>query len=266
MTRKSFFAVVACGMFALAACSTDVAAPDELDALDSDVVDLLPDYALSPASVIDGAGVGAAHLPRELQLTAEQKAAIGALHEAFTAAHADEIAALREIERQLHELRQNGGTREQIRAKLAQAKAILDGLADDFAALQGAIWNVYTPEQRDWIEAHRPKLCDRGGAPQLTQDQVDRIRALRAAFVEAVAADMALIKQAHESAQAARRAGASRQEIEAILATAVPAMERVRAAERKLMEDILAVLTPEQRERWCVIRQQVAPPGPPRRP
>ena len=41
---------------------------------------------------LERGGIGGARLPDDLQLTAEQKAAIVALHEAFTAAHADEIA------------------------------------------------------------------------------------------------------------------------------------------------------------------------------
>jgi hypothetical protein len=76
-----------------AACSTESVAPNGL--LPNDAIDLVPDYELSGAAVVDGGGIGGARLPAELQLTAEQKAAIAALHDAFTQENADEVAALR---------------------------------------------------------------------------------------------------------------------------------------------------------------------------
>lgn len=259
MTRKPLLSLVAAGLFSLAACSSDPAAPDDAGLLESDVVDLVPDYAISSAAEIDGAGIGAARLPEELRLTPEQKAEIAALHEAFIQDHADEVAALREIERQLRALRGKRGVREEVRALLAQAHPILQGLAEDFAALQEAIWAVYTPEQRAWIEAHRPRVCGPDGPPRLTDDQIAEIRALRQAFHAAVADDIAFIRQVHQQARAAHQAGATAEEIRAILATAHDAMERVRAAERQLHQDVQDVLTPEQRAGWCLVRRLVAP-------
>lgn len=259
MMRKPPLAVALVGLFALSACNLDTTRPNESALLASETIDLIPDYANSMTAEIDGGGIGGARLPEGLQLTAEQKAAIHALHEAFRAAHADELAALKDIERQLRDLRRNGGTREQARALLAQAKPILDALAEDFAALQEAIWAVYTPEQRAWIEAHRPKLCGPNGPPQLSQEQVTQIRALREAFQAAVAADLAQLRQIHQQAMAAKQAGATADEVRAILATAQPILARVRAAEQKLHEDIQNVLTAEQRAAWCIVRQHVAP-------
>lgn len=259
MMRKPLLAVAVLGLITLAACNQDTTGPDPLTQLESETLDLIPDYASSMTAEIDGGGIGGARLPDELRLTAEQKAAIHALHEAFRAAHADELAALKDIERQLRELRRNGGTREQARALFAQAKSILDALANDFAALQEAIWAVYTPAQRAWIEAHRPKLCGPNGPPQLSQEQVAQIRALREAFQAAVAADMVQLRQIHQQAMAAKQGGATVDEVRAILATAQPILERVRAAERKLQEDIQNVLTPEQRAAWCIVRRHVAP-------
>lgn len=259
MTRKPLLFLVAAGLFGLAACSADPASPDDAGLLQSDVVDLVPDYAISSAAEIDGAGIGAARLPDALELTPEQKAEIAALHEAFIQDHADEVAALREIERQLRALRGKRGVREEVRALLAQAHPILQGLAEDFAALQEAIWAVYTPEQRAWIEAHRPRICGPDGPPRLTDEQIAEIRALRQAFHAAVADDIAFIRQVHQQARAAHEAGATPEEIRAILATAHEALERVRAAERQLHQDIQDVLTPEQRARWCLVRRLVAP-------
>lgn len=258
MMRKPLLAVAVLGLFALSACSLDSAGPSPFDAS----VDLIPDYATSMTAEIDGGGIGGAMLPENLRLTAEQKAAITALHEAFRAAHSPQLTQLQDIERQMRDLRRNGGTREQGRALMMQARTILDGMASDFARLQEAIWSIYTPEQRAWIEAHRPKMCGPNGPPQLSEAQVAQIRALREAFHTSFAADLAQLRQIHQQAMAAKQAGATEDAVRAILATAQPILERVRAAERKLQEDIQNVLTAEQRAAWCIVRRQVAPPGP----
>lgn len=260
--RKTFLAVAAFGLIGLAACSTESVAPNGL-LPDTDAIDLVPDYALSGAAVVDGGGIGGARLPAELQLTAEQKAAIVALHDAFTTENADEIAALRQIEQELRQLRRSGGSREEARALMADAHEILSGLADEFAALQDAIWAVYTAEQKAWIEAHKPRVCDRNGPPQLTEEQIAKIRALKQAFAEAVADELAAIKAAHHDARAAKQAGASAEEIRAILASVKDEMEAVREAEQRLEAAILDLLTPEQRRRWCIVRRHVAPGGRP---
>lgn len=261
--RRKFLAVAAIGLAGLAACSTEAVAPNELALMDGDVIDLVPDYAVSSAAVIDGGGIGGARLPDELKLTVEQKAEIAALHEAFMQENADEVAALRALEQQIRQLRRSGGSREEIRALLADAHEILQGLADEFAALQEAIWAIYTPEQRAWIESHKPKVCDRNGPPQLTEEQIAKIRALREAFQESIADEVAAIKAAHQEARAAYQAGASAEEIRAILATVKDEMEAVRQAEQRLMKAIQDVLTPEQRDGWCIVRQHVAPGGRP---
>ena len=243
----------------LAACSSETVAPNELLLLDADETDLVPDYAISSAAVVDGAGIGGARLPDDLRLTAEQKAAIAELHEAFMQASADEVAELRDIEQQVRQLRRSGGSREEILALLADAKVIRDKLADDFVALQEAIWAIYTPEQRAWIEANKPRVCDRNGPPRLTEAQIAQIRSLMQAFQEAIADEMATIKAAHQEARAAKAAGATAEEIRAILATVQDELEAVRQAERRLEQAILEVLTPDQRLRWCWVRKLVAP-------
>src|SRR5687768_18574378 len=105
------------------------------------------------------------------------------------AENSDEVAALRQIEQQLRALRRSGGSREESMTLLAQAHEIREGLADEFAALQDAIWAIYTAEQKAWIEAHKPQVCDRNGPPTLTEAQIAEIRALKQAFAEGVAED-----------------------------------------------------------------------------
>jgi hypothetical protein len=227
-------------------CAGDGAGPSGLDELN-----LVPEYVESLAASVDGAGIGGARLPPELALSAEQKAAIAALHEAFKAAAAADVAALRAIEAEARAARHAGKSREEIHAILERGRPILERLAQAFAALQAAIWQVYTPEQRAWIEAHRPRPCGPDGPPPLSEAQLQQIRALQTAFVEAVKPDLELIKQVVAQAHEAARAGATREEIAAILHQADAARARVREAELRLHEAIDAILTPEQRARRC---------------
>lgn len=236
---------------ALVACdrSTPVA-PTASD----EVVDLVPDYALSAAASTDAAGIGGSRFPDDLRLTAEQKAAIAALHDAFMKATSDDVAALRAIEREAREARAAGKSRAEIRAILARAVPIHERLDAAFRTLQADIWAVYTPEQRAWIESHRPRDCDQAGA-RLTEEQVTQIRALQERFMAAVQSDLALIRSIVAEARAAREAGQSRREVARILARAAEPQHRVREAERALHEAILALLTPAQRERWLCRRR-----------
>ena len=242
-------AVVVCGaLLALVAC--DRSAPVDPDrSAAAEVVDVVPDYVISSAVAGDAAGIGGSRFPEDLQLTAEQKAAIAALHEAFMAANAADVESLRVIERQARAAIRAGKSREEVRAILATAQPILQRLDAAHRKLQADIWAVYTPEQRAWIESRRRPACGPGSVP-LTEEQLTQIRTLRERFHEAVRADLALIRSVAAEARAAREAGKSREEIAAILARAAEAHKRVADAERRLHEAILAVLTPEQRERW----------------
>ena len=247
---RARFVIVLGVVAAIAAC--DRSSPVS-PATTDEVVDLVPDYALSPAASVDGAGIGAAQLPEELRLTAEQKAAIAALHDAFMKATAGDVAALRAIEREAREAKAAGKSRDEIRAILARALPIRERLEAAFTQLRADIWAVYTPEQRAWIESHRPRGCG-PATVRLTQEQVQEIRALQERFMAAVKDDLALIRSIVAEARAAREAGQSREEVAKILARAAEPQQRVREAERRLHEAILALLTPEQRQRWLCRR------------
>src|SRR5262245_2590581 len=108
------FAVLALGLLVVG-CSSDSSGPSDQDSLS-----LVPDYALSLASSLDAAGVGGAEFPGDLALTVEQKAAIAALHEAFRAATAADVAALRALEAEARAAKAAGKTREEIQAILAR--------------------------------------------------------------------------------------------------------------------------------------------------
>lgn len=212
---------------------------------------LVPDYAESMAASVDGAGVGAVGFPDELRLTTEQKAAIAGLHEAFKASTAADVAELRAIEAEARAAANAGASRDDIRAILARGGPILARLGAAFAALQDAILEIYTPEQRAWIAAHRPKPCGPGGPPKLTDEQIQQIRALQQAFMEAVKDDIAIIRRVTAAAHKAAAEGASRERVAEILREADEAKEHLRQAEARLQAAIDAILTPEQRARHC---------------
>lgn len=239
--------VVLLGVLSLVAC--DRSAPVSPMTADSEVVDLIPDYAVSPAASVDAAGIGGSLFPDALKLTAEQKASIAALHDAFMKANAADVAALQAIEREAHAAIAAGKSRDDVRAILAKAQPIRERLDVAFKTLQADIWAVYTPEQRAWIESHRPRACG-PGAVKLTDSQVKQIRALQEQFMVAVKSDLALIRAIAEEARKAREAGKPREEVAAILARAAEAQKRVSDAERQLQDAILALLTPEQRLQW----------------
>lgn len=247
---QSRLVMLLCGaVMVIAGCSrSEPVEPVEPTAAGTEAVDLVPDYAVIAATSVDAAGIGAARLPERLQLTVEQKAAIAALHEAFTKATAADIAALRAIEREAKAAIAAGKTRDEIRAILARALPIQARLDAAFRKLQADVWAIYTPEQRAWIESNRPRSCD--ATLRLTERQATQIRALQEQFVAAVRADLESIRSIAEEARAAREAGKSRQEVAAILAKANDAQRRVADAERRLQAAILALLTPEQQRAW----------------
>jgi Spy/CpxP family protein refolding chaperone len=242
------------GAVVMSACGGDVSSPLAAVTDRGGAIDLMPDFEISAASVMDGGGVGASMLPDSLQLTADQKAQIQALHEAFKAANQAEMDALRAIEAEARAARQAGKTREDVRAIMAKAAPILDRLHLAFARLQLAILAIYTPAQRAWVASHQPRICGPAGPPPLTDNQVAAVRVLRQAFANDTKADMLLIRTVHQEAKTAREAGKSKSEIETILARARAAMDRVRIAERKLHADIMNLLTTEQKANWCVVR------------
>ena len=217
------------------------------------VVDLIPDYAVSPAASIDAAGIGGSLLPDALKLTAEQKAAIVALHDAFMKATAADIGALQAIEREARAAIRAGKSRDDVRAILAKADPIRSRLDAAFKRLQADIWAVYTPEQQAWITAHRLRDCNPGSL-RLTDDQVKAIRDLEQQFYTTVKPDLELIRSIVDEARKAREAGKTRDEVAAILARAAEPQRRVAEAERKLQTAILALLKPDQRVPWACQR------------
>lgn len=123
--------------------------------------------------------------------------------------------------------------------------------ADDYAlvmfgeagsALEGTMGTQSGPRPFDGRTGRR-ELPD---SLKLTEEQKAEIAALREAFRTEHAAELEALKAIFEEARAARDAGATREEIHAILAQGREIREALREDVRALHEAIRAVLTPEQ--------------------
>ncbi len=89
----------------------------------------------------------------------------------------------------------------------------------------------------------------------LTQVQKDSIAALRLAFRTAHAAQLDSLKAIFEAARAARQAGATREEVRAILITGRPIAEALRPDVIALHQAIWAVFTPLQKA-WFIAHRR----------
>ena len=258
MTRRRALPFAFALLAAVSACSRDSAtAPATTqESLDDISVDLVQEYANTAAAAIDRGGIGGSAFPDSLKLTAEQKAKIQALHEAYFKANAADVAALQAIEAQARAAIAANKSRAEVMAILAKGDPIRARLARAFAQLQRDVFAVYTPAQQRWLAsgAPGPSACGADVLKSLTPAQSTKIRELRAAFGESVKADLETIMKVGLEAMAASRAGATREEVAKILAKADAAMQAVKAAEERLSAQILAVLTPEQRNNACLVR------------
>jgi Spy/CpxP family protein refolding chaperone len=191
-------------------------------------------------------------LPDELKLTAEQQAKIKALVEAFVQATRADREALGAILREARQAAQAGKSRTEIEAILAKGADIRRRLSAAEAKLKADIDAVLTAEQRAWIAAHSPRTCRADRFPPLTDAQKAQIRALEMTFQQNNKADLDLVRATFEEAHAAIQAGKSREEVAQIIAKAAPAIIRLETARQGLRQQILAVLTPEQKASGCL--------------
>jgi len=191
-------------------------------------------------------------LPAELALTSEQRAKIRSLVEGFVQSTRADREALGAILHEAHLAIQAGKPRAEVEAILAKGLDIRHRLAAAEAKLKSDIDAVLTPEQRAWLAAHSPRSCRAEHFPPLTEAQKAQIHALEAGFQQNNKADIDLVRATLDEAQAAIRAGKSREEVAQILAKAAPAIIRLEAARQALRGQILGVLTPEQKASGCL--------------
>lgn len=237
---------------AIAACSKDTTAP-------ADNV-LIDQFLLGSSTALTSAGGYDSDLfqqrlinglPDELKLTPDQQAKIKALVTAFEAATKADRDAMNAILRQAKDAIVAHKSRDEVKAILDQGTAIRNRLSAAEAALRSAIEAVLTPEQKAWLDAHRPARCDPSKFPPLSDAQKAQMRALEQAFQTANKADLDAVKAILDQAHAAALAGKTPAEVQAIIATAKPIMERLELARHALQAQLKAVLTPEQQASGC---------------
>jgi Spy/CpxP family protein refolding chaperone len=191
-------------------------------------------------------------LPDELKLTSAQQAQIKSLIETFLQSTKADRDALQVILREARQAAQSGKSRAEVQAILEKGADLRRRLAAAEAKLKSDIDAVLTAEQRAWLAAHTPRGCRADQFPPLTDAQKAQIHALETAFRQNNQADLDLVKATLEEAFAAKQAGKSREEVAQILAKAAPAMLRLELARRALREQILGILTPEQKASGCL--------------
>jgi Spy/CpxP family protein refolding chaperone len=245
--RKFVFVVMAA---ALTACNGDSTAP-------SDDLVMLEDAASLAYGAMDMADPGSHflarlnNLPDPIKLSTEQRAQIRALIAAFVQATQADKEALTAIHQEARAARAAGASDAEVRAIFAQGDEIRRRLHVAEAQLHADILALLTPAQRAWLE--RPLVC-RAEDIRLNEAQKTQITALLVAFESANRPDLDTIKAIFEQARTAYQAGASREEIAAILQQARAPMERVRAARLELEAAIRALLTPAQIASGCFSR------------
>jgi Spy/CpxP family protein refolding chaperone len=249
MRRIALLAAV----LSLAACSGDTTSPGAPD------VTLLEAGAFGTALTSMGGYDAEVYqdrlfnaLPDELKLTSEQQAKIKALVETFRQSTRADREALVAILREARQAIEAHKTRAEVEAILAKGADIRRRLAAAEAKLKSDIDAVLTAEQRAWIAAHSPRACRADRFPALTDAQKAQIRSLETAFRQNNQADIELVRATFEEARAAFEAGKSQEQIALILAKATPAIIRLEAARKALREQILGVLTPEQKASGCL--------------
>lgn len=262
--RKPLLILAVAALGSLAACNQDAAAPsDELDLVSSFALN--GGFAYGVEGGLPGRGLPELRrldmLPDDIALTEAQESAISDLLEAFQTRYKAQLDALNEIHERAHAAREDGAPRDEVHEILMEGDTIRAALVEPLGELRDAINAVLTDAQKAWLTTRQYHRCDPTSATPLTDAQKAQIQALRDAFNAANKADLDAVKAAMDEAREAREDGASRAEIEAILATVKDAMERLHAAGEQLRADIDSVLTAEQRASNCFGRALGGPGG-----
>lgn len=125
--------------------------------------------------------------------------------------------------------------------------------ADDYALVVFGEAGTALEGTMGEMPAGRPfdgRSARRGFPPglELSDAQIAEMRALREAFRAEHAETLDALREIFQQARAARQAGASREEVRAILETGRPLIEELRPHVQALHEALRAVLTDAQRE------------------
>ena len=97
--------------------------------------------------------------PDSLKLTPVQVDSIKALRQVFITTNKVHLDALRTIFQRARTAREGGATREEVFVILQEGRTIQEILRPLVKKLRDDIFNVYTPEQKAWIDSHRRVVC-----------------------------------------------------------------------------------------------------------
>jgi Spy/CpxP family protein refolding chaperone len=141
--------------------------------------------------------------------------------------------------------------------------ALLDSLDPSAVSFNATIGLPGQPFQDDNVQ-HAPANAKAPGAPfpdslKLTAAQKAAIQALVNAYATASAADLAALNAIHAQLAAAIKAGDTKAQVQAIVATAAPILARLQAAATDLRSAIDGVLTPAQKA-WISSHMPSGPP------
>lgn len=191
-------------------------------------------------------------LPDNLKLTPEQEAKIKALTEAYKAATKADRDALNAILRQAKDAKKAKKSDVEIKAILDQGIPIRTRLVADEAKLKTDIDDVLTAEQRAWLASHGPKHCKLSKFLPLTDAQKTQMKAVEETFETTNKADLETVKVGLKALKEAVEAGKPAADVQKILDSIKPALDRLVTARATLKTQLEGVLTPEQKASGCV--------------
>jgi Spy/CpxP family protein refolding chaperone len=253
MRRIAFVSLVAT---ALVACSSDTTAPAA--GTDQQVTDFTISAAGTALTAAGGYDADLYQLrlfhalPDDLKLTSDQEAKIKALVDAYKTATKADNEALDAILKQARQAVKAKKTAAEVKAILDQGAPIAARLAAAAADLKTKIDAVLTADQRAWLAAHAPKKCEKGSFPPLTDVQKTQMKAYEEAFDVQNKADLATVKTGMEQIKAAIAAGKGPADVQALLDSIKPALDRLATARATLKTQLESVLTPEQKASGCL--------------
>lgn len=244
---------------ALVACSTDTTSPTATPPTGTDQVTQFEISSLGTEfTAVGGYDAELYHLrlfhglPDELELTSEQEAKIEALVEAYKEATKADRKALDALLREARKALKGKKSNANVTAILARAAPIAERLAEASAKLKTAIDAVLTPEQRAWLASHAPKHCLKHLFPPLTDAQRAEMKAIHTEFEEANRADLRAVREGFKEIRQALISGKSAGDIQKILDEIKPAIERLAVARKALHEELVSVLTADQKASGCL--------------
>jgi hypothetical protein len=245
------------GVFVAAVVACDQAVPTtpiETGNPDEDVAALAADYSVTAtAAAFDASGIGGADFPEALALTTEQKADVVDRQRRFERDNTADLARLRILQNDLRRARDERRPDGERRRIVGDGRRIRSRLDSAFTRVGESVASeVYTEPQRQWVRDRDPRNCRNGDRPHLTPEQVEEIRALQAAFEAESAEIIRQIQAIVAEARAAAAAGASREEVQAILERADHLRRELAALEQRLRQAIADILNQDQRRHPCV--------------